>query len=64
LLELAKKAPLFSPMLKIPKIKSERREELARKAGLKQKKGGTLAGQVLRTRVAGFYLRMKKSKQN
>jgi len=51
-------------MLKIPKIKSERREELARKAGLKQKKGGTLAGQVLRTRVAGFYLRMKKSKQN
>ena len=33
-----------------PKTKQQKREEIERKKKIKQKKGGTLAGQVLRTR--------------
>ena len=37
------------------KTKSKKREELARKKRIKAKKGGTLAGQVLRTKVSDKY---------
>ena len=37
------------------KTKSEKREELARKKKIKANKGGTLAGQILRTKNAGKY---------
>ncbi len=46
------------------KTKQEKREELARKKKIKQKKGGTLSAQVLRTRVANRYLgNPKKSRK-
>ena len=35
--------------------KQEKREELARKKKIKQKKGGTLAGQISRTRISKNY---------
>jgi len=42
------------------KTKSEKREELTRKKKIKQKKGGTLAGQISRTRTSKNYLHEKK----
>lgn len=46
--------------------KQEKREELARKKKIKASKGGTLAGQISRTRIAGKYSgstkKMKKVK--
>ncbi|MFH1456585.1 MAG: hypothetical protein ABIF17_00545 [Patescibacteria group bacterium] len=40
--------------------KQEKREELLRKKKIKQKKGGTLAGQILRTQVSKNYECRKK----
>ena len=37
------------------KTKQQKREEIVRKKKIKQKKGGTLAGQVLRTRIVKKY---------
>lgn len=37
------------------KIKTEKREEISRKKKIKQKKGGTLAGQILRAQTAKKY---------
>ena len=37
------------------KTKQQKREELARKKKIKTSKGGTLAGQILRTKNAGKY---------
>ena len=43
------------------KTKQEKREEIAKKLKIKAKKGGTLAGQLTRTKTAGHYLKNKKS---
>jgi len=37
------------------KIKTEKREEISRKKKIKRKKGGTLAGQILRAQTAKKY---------
>ncbi len=37
------------------KTKQQKREELVRKKKIKQKKGGTLAGQISRTKTAKNY---------
>ncbi|MFH1325943.1 MAG: hypothetical protein ABIH48_00550 [Candidatus Falkowbacteria bacterium] len=39
----------------LKKTKSEKREELKRKKKIKTSKGGTVAGQISRTRTAGKY---------
>ena len=41
--------------MSIIKTKQEKREELSRKKKIKAKKGGTLAAQVERTRIAKKY---------
>ena len=42
------------------KTKSEKREELSRKKKIKASKGGTLAGQILKTKTSGNYLKKTK----
>ena len=37
------------------KIKTEKREEISRKKKIKRKKGGTLAGQISRTKISKNY---------
>lgn len=37
------------------KTKQQKREEIDRKRKIKEKKGGTLAGQVQRTRISGGF---------
>ncbi|MFH1610649.1 MAG: hypothetical protein ABIA91_02050 [Patescibacteria group bacterium] len=45
------------------KTKQEKREELLRKKKIKEKKGGTLAGQILRTKTSNKYAgKVKKMK--
>jgi len=44
------------------KTKQEKREEIARKIKLKKKKGGTLSGQILRTRTSKNYEGRKKAR--
>jgi glycogen synthase len=50
--------------MKSTKTKSERREQLAHKSKIKQKKGGTLAGQISRLKtqknLSGVVKKMKK----
>ncbi len=43
--------------------KQEKREELLRKKKIKQKKGGTLAGQVSRTQISKNYSGKAKKMQ-
>lgn len=45
------------------KTKQEKREELTRKKKIKTSKGGTLAGQILRTKVAKNYENQKRKKK-
>ena len=42
------------------KTKSEKREKLSQKKKIKEKKGGTLAGQFLKTKTSQNYLKEKK----
>ncbi|MBU4360993.1 hypothetical protein L6278_03050 [Candidatus Parcubacteria bacterium] len=44
----------------LQKTKQQKREELLRKKKIKQKKGGTLAGQILRAQTAKNYENIKR----